>query len=207
MSLVSTIVADDKRSGYFTRSDYRWCFAINLPVGAVGLVLIFVFLRKELLGPQPIHELDETTSTGRRTRFIARLKIIDYGGQILFIVGFGLLILGLTWGGVTYSWQSAAVVVSLVIGGMLVVCFVFYERLFSGDRLIASRMPWQRPMIPWSLISCRDVGLLFFMESVSGMSLFAVRLSPDLALELYTHHYRCSTFATSISRQCWSVST
>ncbi|KAK0386424.1 hypothetical protein NLU13_6261 [Sarocladium strictum] len=160
--------------GYFTQSDYRWCFAINLPVGVVALALIWVFLRNELLGPQPIPELDNPFATGRRTRFLARLKVIDYGGQMLFIFGFGLIILGLTWGGVTYSWRSAAVIAAITIGGILVGCFVFWESLFATGRFAARTMPWQKPMIPWTLSSNRDIGLLFFMECVSGMSMFAV---------------------------------
>jgi hypothetical protein len=138
------------------------------------LILIWVFLRKELLGPQPIPELDDTATTGRRLRFIARLKVIDYSGQALFIFGFGLVILGLTWGGVTYSWRSAAVIISLIAGGILAGCFVFWESLFVGDRFAARKMPWQKPMIPWSLITNRDIALLFLMECVSGMSMFAV---------------------------------
>jgi hypothetical protein len=100
--------------------------------------------------------------------------VIDYVGQVLFIFGFGLIILGLTWGGVTYSWRSAAVIVSLVLGGILVCCFAFWERSFVEDRFAARKMPWQKPMVPWTLIVNRDVGLLFFMECISGMSMFAV---------------------------------
>lgn len=160
--------------GYLTNADYRWCFAINLPVGVLGLLLTMLLLRKELLGPQPIPELHETSAPGRRARLVARLKTIDYGGQALFILGFGLVILALTWGGVTYPWKSAAVLTSLVLGLALVVCFILYERSFVENRLIARTMPWQKPMVPWSLLSCRDIGLLFYTECVTGMGLFAV---------------------------------
>ncbi|KND94152.1 putative MFS-type transporter YusP [Tolypocladium ophioglossoides CBS 100239] len=80
--------------GYLTSANWRWCFGINLPVGAVVLITIFFVLRKRLLGPQPIPKLDEPAETGRRTRLVARLKTIDIGGQALFVFGFGLIILG-----------------------------------------------------------------------------------------------------------------
>ncbi|CAK7263292.1 hypothetical protein SEPCBS57363_000491 [Sporothrix epigloea] len=41
--------------GALTNVSWRWCFAINLPIGIAALMLIYFVLRPELLGPQPIH--------------------------------------------------------------------------------------------------------------------------------------------------------
>lgn len=149
----------------------RFC---SLPVGALALLVAIFILRKLLLGPQPIPELDETPETGRRTRFIARLKIFDVGGQVLFILGFGLIILALTWGGVSYPWASAAVVVSLVFGCLFVVMFVYWEYLLAPGNRFALKMPWQKAMIPWNLMSNRDIGLLFYGECGTGMAMYSV---------------------------------
>ncbi|KAK5998022.1 MFS-type transporter ucsD [Cladobotryum mycophilum] len=160
--------------GYLTGSNWRWCFGINLPIAGLALVITFVFLRKELLGPQPIPELDETNETGRRTKLIARLKTVDFGGQILFLLGFGLIILGLTWGGATYSWGSAPVLVPLIIGGLLAGSFLAWERQLAPGRSLSRKLPWQRAMIPWSLLTNRDIGIIFYTECVTGMSMYAV---------------------------------
>ncbi|KAF7537544.1 hypothetical protein G7Z17_g12829 [Cylindrodendrum hubeiense] len=160
--------------GYLTSADWRWCFAINLPVAVVALAVIFFFLRKELLGPQPIPELDETVETGRRTKFTARVKTIDVGGQILFILGFGLIILALTWGGATYPWGSAAVIAPLIIGFIFVGGFIYWEYLLAPGNYLAKKMPWQRAMIPWVLLSNRDILLLFYCECATGMGMYAV---------------------------------
>ncbi|POR32304.1 Major facilitator superfamily transporter [Tolypocladium paradoxum] len=160
--------------GYLTSANWRWCFGINLPVGAVALLVIFFVLRKELLGPQPIPELDETAETGRRTKLVARLKTIDVGGQALFVVGFGLIILGLTWGVVTYPWESPAVIVSLVVGCLFAGCFFVWERMLAPGRILSRKMPWQRPMIPWALLTNRDLGLIFYTECATGMAMFSV---------------------------------
>ncbi|KAF4123608.1 Fungal trichothecene efflux pump (TRI12) [Geosmithia morbida] len=109
--------------GNLTKAFWRWFFAINLPICVVSLIVIFFFLRNELLGAQPIPKLNETEETGRHTKFVAHLNIVDYGGQFLFIVGFGLITLALTWGGATYRWDSAAVIVSLVLGVVFAVTF------------------------------------------------------------------------------------
>lgn len=166
--------------GYLTRANWRWCFGINLPIGVFALLVIFFVLRKELLGPQPIPELQETAETGRRTKLFARVKTIDFGGQVLFLFGFGLIILALTWGGDSYSWDSAAVLAPLIIGVALVVVFVLWERSAAPGRTIGEKMPWQKPMIPWNILSSRDMGLLFFIEMANGMCMFAVCVANPL---------------------------
>ncbi|CAG9949364.1 unnamed protein product [Clonostachys rosea f. rosea IK726] len=160
--------------GYLTNANWRWCFAINLPVAFAAIIITFVVLRKELFGPQPIPELDETVETGRRTKLAARLKTVDVGGQVLFLVGFGLIILALTWGGATYPWYSAAIIVSLVFGFIFIGVFVCWERLMVPGSFLAEKLPRQRPMIPWDILSHRDIGLLFYSEITSGMAMHAV---------------------------------
>ncbi|KAM0440773.1 hypothetical protein ACHAPT_000074 [Fusarium lateritium] len=160
--------------GYLTNADWRWCFAINLPIAVLALIIIFFLLRKELLGPQPIPELNETAETGRRTKFIARLKTVDVGGQLLFIFGFGLIILAMTWGGATYPWGSAAVIVPLVLGVICAGAFLYWEYLLAPGNTMAEKLPWQRAMIPWDLISNKDIGLLFYCECATGMGMYAV---------------------------------
>lgn len=201
--------------GYLTRADWRWCFGINLPIAVLALLVIFFILRKELLGPQPIPELNETTVTGKRSRFAARLKTIDFGGQLLFILGFGLIILGLTWAGATYSWSSAAVLVSLILGVFLVCGFFVWERQLSPGRSLSRVMPHQRAMIPWSLLTNRDIGLLFYTECATGMSMFAVghHISNrylhfsylDPADNMYQRCFTFATFTSLPSRQAHSI--
>ncbi|TEA20093.1 Protein SGE1 [Colletotrichum sidae] len=120
--------------GYITSgASWRWCFAINLPVAFTSMLLVYFVLRSELLGPQPIPSLDETTDTGRRTTFAKRLQTIEAGGQVLFLFGFGLLVLGLTWAGATYSWRSPAVVVTITMGAVLIVLFCPVFAAFLGN--------------------------------------------------------------------------
>ncbi|KAM5355610.1 hypothetical protein ACJ41O_002256 [Fusarium nematophilum] len=160
--------------GYLTNADWRWCFAINLPIGVLALAITFFILRKELLGPQPIPELNEAAETGRKTKLVARLKTVDFGGQLLFLFGFGLIILAMTWGGATYPWGSAAVIVPLVIGSVFAGIFLYWEYLMAPGNSLAEKFPWQRAMIPWELISNRDIGLLFYCECATGMGMYAV---------------------------------
>ena len=96
------------------------------------------------------------------------------GGQILFLFGFGLIILGLTWAGAMYPWDSPAVVVSLVLGIIITAAFIYWESLFADGRMLSEKWPWQRPMMPWNMMTNRDIGLLFCTEVGNGIGMFAV---------------------------------
>lgn len=170
--------------GYLTQASWRWCFAINLPIAVVAMVVVVLVLRTELQGPQPIPELEERGVSTRSGRFLARISTIDYGGQMLFLWGFGLLILALTWAGGTYSWKSAAVLAPLVIGGILTIAWVVYERCMVPGALMARVLPRQRAMVPWELLRQRDIGLLFLINFSVGIAMFAVMYFMDIYFTL-----------------------
>lgn len=129
------------------------------------------------MGPRPIPELDETAETGRQSKMITRLKTVDIVGQALFILGAGLLILGLTWSGTTYPWKSAAVITPLVAGAVLMLAFALWELQFEHDVFLFKGMRRQRPMISWKLLSARDMLLLVYEGFATGISMFSVSLS------------------------------
>ncbi|KAJ5712038.1 Major facilitator superfamily domain general substrate transporter [Penicillium malachiteum] len=170
--------------GYLTTASWRWCFAINLPIGVVAMIILVILLRKDLLGPQPLPQLDGRDLSTWSKRFIARVSTIDFGGQMLFLWGFGLLILGLTWAGGNYSWGSAAVIAPLVIGAILAIAWVVYERLMAPDAPLARALPRQKAMMAWNILSQRNIALLFAINFTMGASMFAVMYFMDLYFDL-----------------------
>jgi hypothetical protein len=170
--------------GYLTKVSWRWCFAINLPIALVAILLVLFLLRTELLGPQPLQELEGRDISTRHGRLFARLSTIDYGGQMLFLWGLGLLSLALTWGGGTYSWNSVAVLAPLVIGSVLSIGWILYEHSMSPRFLMSRIFPYQRAIMPWELLSHRDIGLLFLINFAVGMAQLAVMYFMDLYFTL-----------------------
>ena len=82
-------VAGPLLGGFITEAlSWRWIFYVNLPVGAVALVLIAAGL-------------------GERGR--ARAHHIDYGGAMLLIAATCCALLVLSWGGSVYPWSSIRV--------------------------------------------------------------------------------------------------
>ncbi|OKL64271.1 hypothetical protein UA08_00937 [Talaromyces atroroseus] len=100
---------------------WRWCFYINVPAGAITLLLtIFCFTAT----PKPSHI----------ARMALRQKIaqLDLVSNLLFIPALTGLFLALSWAGTKYSWGSGPVVGPLVAFAVLMAAFV-YNQIRRGD--------------------------------------------------------------------------
>ena len=137
-------------------------------MSVVASLLVFLLLRKELV---------EGTAKDRATnKFTIRkgLTTFDVGGTILFFFGVGLIILATSWGGATYPWSSAAVLVPLVVGSVLFVLFWVYEYFMEPERVLGRMFRNQVAMIPWKLFERRDTFSLIVINAATGAALYSV---------------------------------
>src|SRR6266516_1908949 len=101
-------VAGPLLGGFFVDSlSWRWVFYVNLPVGAVALVVTTLVLR------QPERHLQHT---------------IDYLGTMLLGGAATCLVLLTTFGGTTYPWRSWQIAALGVGAALLLAGFVAVER-------------------------------------------------------------------------------
>ncbi len=122
--------------GAFTdKVTWRWCFYINLPIGAVA-VLVTVFILNV-----PNQKLDE-----RAAGFMGKVKQLDPIGSLVFFPGIICLVLALQWGGTKYAWKDARIIMLLVICGVLCIAFIGIQ-IWKGDAgTVPPRIVKQRSM-------------------------------------------------------------
>lgn len=110
---------------------WRWCFYINLPVGAVTLAILLFFFR-----PQK--------ATGDIETIQKRLLHLDLLGNLLIVTTTVMLLLALQWGGVTYAWKSPTVIGLLVGFGLTAVLFVAWQKYHGTQALLPLHIVTQR---------------------------------------------------------------
>lgn len=145
---------------------WRYVFVLPTCVSVLAIVLIFVLMRKDLVrGRVTVAE-----GESRRHAYINGLRIIDWPGMVTFILGVGIFILALQWGGTSYAWDSPTVVVCFVIGGIITVIFFVYEYLLGPGRIASRFFPNQIPMVPSTLFRKKDTSLLMIINFTAGLS-------------------------------------
>ena len=130
-------VAGPLMGGAFTdnpKTTWRWCFYINLPIGAVTVIGIALFFKS----PSRAKE----ASVG----FKERLKQFDPWGTIVFIPGIICLLLALTWGGSKYPWSNGRIIALFVIFGILIIIWGIIQYIKQDNATLPPRILKQRSM-------------------------------------------------------------
>ncbi|KAF5550554.1 major facilitator superfamily transporter [Fusarium phyllophilum] len=139
--------------GAFTEySTWRWCFYINLPIGAICAVLILF-----------VHMPDHRASRDESAMQILRTKL-DFTGFVLFCPSIVMLLLALQWGGLEYPWDSATVIGLFCGGGVLFIIFVYWEHRVGSEAMIP--LPIVRTREVWA--SCLSQSFLFSTVMVAS---------------------------------------
>ncbi|KAJ4109655.1 Efflux pump apf11 [Fusarium equiseti] len=90
---------------------WRWCFWINLPIGAVLCAILVFFFHP----PQQTPE--QKQQQAGKTR-LQKLLQLDVEGGLVITGSLTCLLLALEWGGTSYSWGDGRIIALLVIFGI-----------------------------------------------------------------------------------------
>lgn len=100
---------------------WRWCFYINLPIGAFAMAAIFFFLK--------INRVDNPEGL----TFLERILRLDLAGTAMLIPAVICLLLALQWGGTEHAWNSS-VIIGLFVGFALMIGAFAVIQVWKGDR-------------------------------------------------------------------------
>ena len=138
---------------------WRWIFLINLPIGALSMTLIGIFLHESFERRQPR---------------------IDYAGSILVLVAVGLLIFGLLQGGQAWPWMSRPSVIVFALAALCLVVLARVER-HAAEPVIPGWL-WRRRVLAGSNLATAGLGIAMmspdaylptFSQSVQGLGAIA----------------------------------
>jgi EmrB/QacA subfamily drug resistance transporter len=95
--------------GYLTDYlNWRWAFYINLPLGIVALIVIWI--------------------TMHLPRLHDRAPVIDWAGAALLAIGVTALTLIASWGGGQYSWASIQMIAMGLLAALATIALIHVER-------------------------------------------------------------------------------
>ncbi|CAG8591617.1 17224_t:CDS:10 [Acaulospora morrowiae] len=96
---------------------WRWAFFINLPLGAITIIIVIIFLK----------------FPHKKGSFRKKLARIDYFGATILIGSTVAVLLSLNWGGNEYAWNSAIIISLLCVGVIGYLAFIYVQGYVSVE--------------------------------------------------------------------------
>ncbi|KAF4628724.1 hypothetical protein G7Y89_g9430 [Cudoniella acicularis] len=134
---------------FTTNVSWRWCFYINLPIGAVVVTIILFIL--------------QTPPSKNTDTLKEQIMKLDPLGTLVFLPGIICLLLALQWGGTTYPWGNARIIVLFILAAILIAIFIVIQ-FKSGDRAT----------VPIRIINQRSIASGFYFSLVSPGAMMVI---------------------------------
>ncbi|KAF2004268.1 MFS general substrate transporter [Amniculicola lignicola CBS 123094] len=161
--------------------DWRWIGWVNLPVAAVGFLLVLFFLKLKSIPLTP------------REKMVR----VDWIGIALYSVGCTLFVLPVTWAGQMYPWKSWMTILPLILGTIILAVFAWYE----------SRP--MEPMFPYRIFRKRTATATLIAGTLHGAVTYpsilytllffqAIFLQSPLKSAISLMPYACSSMVFSV---------
>jgi len=144
---------------------WRWCFYINLPVGALSVITIWFIVpstgRPEI-SPERIESIEAKFRRYTRGKWIPspeslafRLGMMDYVGGTLLLGMITCLLLAIQWGGDQFPWKSSIVIGLLCGFAAIAIVFVIWEWKFTdGHGILPLRFFKNRTQVGTCISAC-----------------------------------------------------
>ena len=123
--------------GALTQSlDWRWCFYINVPIGAVTLLLTLCCFS----------DMQKPNDVARMT-LKQKVSQLDLLSNLLFLPALTSLFLAFSWAGTKYSWDSGRVIGPLITFAVLLTAFVYNQFRRGATAALPPRIIKRRTVI------------------------------------------------------------
>jgi len=164
----------------------RWCFYINLPVGAITILTLVIIQIPDA----------RIESAKVKTTALAKIARLDLVGCVLFCGSVVTLLLALDWGGVTYQWNSLVIVNLFWTTAFCFLLFLIWE-YYKGEAAMLPLSLFSNPIISFaSVTGIMSYGGLYVIIIYLPMWFQAVKGVGPLASGVY---YLPSVVTSTIS--------
>lgn len=158
--------------GVLAYFDWRFVFLVSVPFGLLGTIWSYL-------------KLEETSIPVPDTK-------IDIWGNLTFVVSITLLLLGVTYGLMPYDndpmgWSNPWVIVSMVIGVVLLLLFLFIESRVESPM-------FRLDLFKIRMFSYANVASLLSALSRGGMMFMLILLLQGVWLPLHGYSYESTPF-------------
>ncbi|KAF2236233.1 efflux pump antibiotic resistance protein [Viridothelium virens] len=112
---------------------WRWCFYINLPLGAATMAIIMLFFENPQIPYAPAN--DPT-----RLSFKEKIRKLDLLGTLIFVPGTTSLLLALQFGTSRYGWADARVITCFILFATLFAIFAYWQYRRGDEATLPPRI-------------------------------------------------------------------
>ncbi|XHG04902.1 hypothetical protein AWENTII_008157 [Aspergillus wentii] len=143
--------------------EYSWAFYFNLVFCALGMLMIpfAIDLR------------------GQKGDYFYKLRVVDWIGAFLTMLGIGCLLVGLSFGGTLCKWDDWQTLTPLVIGGASIIALIVYENIWAVQPLFSSTvfrsysavMAYIGSFLHGLLMFCQLQYLIIYLASIKLLAL------------------------------------
>ncbi|OTB13104.1 hypothetical protein K445DRAFT_169866 [Daldinia sp. EC12] len=158
VSVLSSVLGPILGGAINNHSSWRWVFLLNAPAGVIATGLIAFVM------PAKFPNIDDSTSLINFYSKISRasLRRLDVIGAVLLLFSSALIVFAFEEAGSRYSWQSPVILSTIIVGGVLFIGFLGWEKVVDRPRAA------QEPIFPLRLMKSRLVSALIIIAFCTG---------------------------------------